>query len=446
MSTKQVIKNANIVTDLRVMIQDVLIENGIIVKIADSISDPQAIVVEAGGNFLLPGIIDDQVHFREPGLIHKATIATESRAALAGGVTSFMEMPNVNPQSVTLELLEQKYAIASHNSAVNYSFYLGATNDNLEEIKRIDPETICGVKIFMGSSTGDMLVDRQRTLEGIFMESPVLIATHCECETRVKDRFKDALNSFGENMDPSMHPVVRDEVACYLSSALAVELATKFQSRLHVLHITTALELSLFRNDIPLSDKRITSEVCVHHLHFTDEDYATLGNLIKCNPAIKKASNKAALWDGLLTDKLDVIATDHAPHTWEEKQQVTAKSPAGLPLVQHSLQLMLDNVELGKLTVERMVEKMCHNPAIIYGVKNRGYIREGYAADLVLVSKTPYTVSKENILFKCGWSPLENHTFNYSIDKVWVNGVLGWDNQFGLTNQYKPERLRFYVR
>lgn len=443
MSTKQIIKNAQIVTDLTVKLQDLMIENGIIVTIADSISEPNATVWDANGNYLLPGVIDDQVHFREPGLIHKATIASESRAALAGGVTSFMEMPNVNPQSVTLELLEQKYAIASHNSAVNYSFYLGATNDNLEEIKRINPESVCGVKIFMGSSTGDMLVDRQRTLEGIFKESPVLIATHCECETRVKDRFKDALTSFGENMDPSMHPLVRDEVACYLSSALAVELASKYQSRLHVLHITTGLELSLFRNDIPLIDKRITSEVCVHHLHFSDEDYASLGNLIKCNPAIKKATNRTALWEGLLADKLDVIATDHAPHTWDEKQQVTAKSPAGLPLVQHSLQLMLEKMEAGNISIERMVEKMCHNPAIIYGINNRGYIREGYAADLVLLSKQPYTVQKDNILFKCGWSPLENHTFNYSVDKVWVNGVLGWNNESGLTNNYKPERLVF---
>ncbi len=444
MERRQLIKNANIVSDLKVKLQDVLIQDGIIVKISDSISDNNAVVFDANGNYLLPGLIDDQVHFREPGLIHKATIATESRAALAGGVTSFMEMPNVVPQSVTIELLEQKYAIASHNSAVNYSFYLGATNDNLEEIKKLNPEQVCGVKIFMGSSTGDMLVDRQRALEGIFRDSPVLIATHCECETRVKDRFRDAIESYGDNMDPAMHPVIRDEVACYLSSALAVDLATKFNSRLHVLHITTALELSLFRNDIPLADKRITSEVCVHHLHFTEDDYPRLGNLIKCNPAIKKASNKDALWEGLLSDKLDVIATDHAPHTWEEKQQVTSKSPAGLPLVQHSLQLMLDKVEQGKITIERMVEKMCHNPAILYAIKNRGYIREGYAADLVLTSKLPYTVNKENILFKCGWSPLENHTFAYTVDKVWVNGVLGWDQVTGLTQQYRPERLTFY--
>lgn len=443
MKQKLIIKNACIVTDSLSKVQDIMIEDGLIARMDSSISDSSATVIDANGNFLLPGLIDDQVHFREPGLIHKATIATESRAALAGGVTSFMEMPNVNPQSVTIELLEQKYSIAAHNSAVNYSFYLGATNDNLEEIKKINPETTCGVKIFMGSSTGDMLVDRQRSLEGIFRESPVLIATHCECETRVKDRFKDALDTLGENMDPCMHPVIRDEVACYLSSSLAVELANKFQSRLHVLHITTALELSLFRNDIPLADKRITSEVCVHHLHFTDEDYPRLGNLIKCNPAIKKSSNKAALWDGLLSGKLDVIATDHAPHTWEEKQQVTSKSPAGLPLVQHSLQLMLEKMEEGAISIELLVEKMCHNPAILYGVKNRGFIREGYAADLVLVNKRNYTVTKDNILYKCGWSPLQDNTFSYSIDKVWVNGRLGWESNLGLTNNYKPQRLAF---
>ena len=446
MKQKQIIKNACVVTDNLSKIQDVLIEDGLITRIDNSISHSTAEIFEANGNFLLPGLIDDQVHFREPGLIHKATIATESRAALAGGVTSYMEMPNVNPQSVTIELLEQKYAIASHNSAVNYSFYLGATNENLEEIKKVNPETVCGVKIFMGSSTGDMLVDRQRSLEGIFRDSPVLIATHCECETRVKDRFRDALDSLGENMDPSMHPVIRDEVACYLSSSLAVELANKFQSRLHVLHITTALELSLFRNDIPLQDKRITSEVCVHHLHFSDEDYPTLGNLIKCNPAIKKPSNREALWDGLRSGKLDLIATDHAPHTWEEKQQVTSKSPAGLPLVQHSLQLMLEKMDQGLITIEMLVEKMCHNPAILYAVKNRGFIREGYAADLVLINKKDYQVTNDNILYKCGWSPLQDSIFKYSIDKVWVNGTLGWNHASGLTNTYDAQRLEFTRR
>ncbi len=295
----------------------------------------------------------------------------------------------------------------------------------------------------MGSSTGDMLVEKQRALEEIFRDSPTLIATHCECETRVKDRQKDFLNQYGENMDPAMHPVIRDEVACYLSSSLAVELAKRYLSRLHVLHITTALELGLFENQTPLKDKKITAEVCVHHLHFSDEDYATKGNLIKCNPAVKTAKDREALWSGLESGLLDVIATDHAPHTWEEKMLPTAKSPSGLPLVQHSLQIMMQKVKEGKLSIETMVEKMCHNPAICYQVEKRGFIREGYAADLVLLSKSPYTVEKSNILYKCGWSPFENDTFDYSIEKVWVNGSLGFDSNIGLTGNFAGQRLLF---
>ena len=437
------IKNANIVTDNKVFMGDVLIDNQIIERIDTAISDDNATIVDAQGNYLIPGIIDDQVHFREPGLTHKADIFSESRAALAGGVTSFMEMPNVNPLTITLNLLEQKYQIAEKNSAVNYSFYLGATNDNIDEIKRLNPKNVCGVKVFMGSSTGDMLVEKHRALEAIFRDSPTLIATHCECETRVKDRQKDFLNQYGENMDPAMHPVIRDEVACYLSSSLAVELAKRYLSRLHVLHITTAIELGLFENQTPLRDKKITAEVCVHHLHFSDEDYASKGNLIKCNPAVKTSKDRDALWHGLETGLLDVIATDHAPHTWEEKMQPTAKSPSGLPLVQHSLQIMMQKVQEGKLSIENMVEKMCHNPAICYQVEKRGFIREGYAADLVLLSKSPYTVEKSNILYKCGWSPFENETFDYSIQKVWVNGSLGFDSNIGLTGDFAGQRMLF---
>lgn len=437
------IKNANIVTDNKVFMGDVLIDNQIIERIDTAISDDNATIVDAQGNYLIPGIIDDQVHFREPGLTHKADIFSESRAALAGGVTSFMEMPNVNPLTITLNLLEQKYQIAEKNSAVNYSFYLGATNDNIDEIKRLNPKNVCGVKVFMGSSTGDMLVEKHRALEAIFRDSPTLIATHCECETRVKDRQKDFLNQYGENMDPAMHPVIRDEVACYLSSSLAVELAKRYLSRLHVLHITTAIELGLFENQTPLKDKKITAEVCVHHLHFSDEDYASKGNLIKCNPAVKTSKDRDALWHGLETGLLDVIATDHAPHTWEEKMQPTAKSPSGLPLVQHSLQIMMQKVQEGKLSIENMVEKMCHNPAICYQVEKRGFIREGYAADLVLLSKSPYTVEKSNILYKCGWSPFENETFDYSIQKVWVNGSLGFDSNIGLTGDFAGQRMLF---
>lgn len=440
---RTIIKNAQIVTDGKIIQSDLLIENQIIVKIDKSISAENADVIDANGNFLIPGLIDDQVHFREPGLTHKADIYSESRAALAGGVTSFMEMPNVNPLTVTIDLLEQKYQIAQKNSAVNYSFYLGATNDNIEEIKRLNPRNVCGVKVFMGSSTGDMLVEKQRALEAIFRDSPALIATHCECETRVKDRQKDALTKFGENMDPNMHPIIRDEVACYLSSSLAVDLAKRYLSRLHVLHITTAIELALFENKTPLADKKITAEVCVHHLHYSDEDYAVKGNLIKCNPAVKKSSDREALWAGLSSGLLDVIATDHAPHTWEEKMQPTAKSPSGLPLVQHSLQLMMQKVLEGKLSIETMVEKMCHNPAICYQIENRGFIREGYAADLVLLEKSPYKVQKSNLLYKCGWSPLENEVFDYSINKVWVNGTLGFDSHLGITDNFASQRLLF---
>ena len=440
--SKQLIKNAKIVSDLTIFEGDLLVENGKISRIDANITvDGKVEIHDADGRFLIPGVIDDQVHFREPGLTHKANIYTESRAALAGGTTSFMEMPNVNPQTVTNALLEEKYAIGAQSSAVNYSFYLGGTNDNLEEIKRVNPRNVCGVKVFMGSSTGNMLVDQEDALNGLFAHSPILIATHCESEARVKQRYAEALATFGENIPPREHPVIRDAEACYLSSSFAMELAKKYNTRLHILHITSEKETHLFRNDIPLAEKRITAEVCVHHLHFNDADYETLGHLIKCNPAIKTADDQSALWKALLDDRFDVIATDHAPHTWEEKQNLYPNAPSGLPLVQHSLSLMMDYVAKGVLTIEKMVEKMCHNPAILYQIEGRGYLREGYAADMVLLNENHMAVEKSNLLYKCGWSPLEGHTFKYAPSKVWVNGTLGFDGS--LTGQLNPARLLF---
>ncbi len=440
--SKQLIKNAKIVSDLTIFEGDLLVENGKISRIDANITvDGKVEIHDADGRFLIPGVIDDQVHFREPGLTHKANIYTESRAALAGGTTSFMEMPNVNPQTVTNALLEEKYAIGAQSSAVNYSFYLGGTNDNLEEIKRVNPRNVCGVKVFMGSSTGNMLVDQEDALNGLFAHSPILIATHCESEARVKQRYAEALATFGENIPPREHPVIRDAEACYLSSSFAMELAKKYNTRLHILHITSEKETHLFRNDIPLAEKRITAEVCVHHLHFNDADYETLGHLIKCNPAIKTADDQSALWKALLDDRFDVIATDHAPHTWEEKQNLYPNAPSGLPLVQHSLSLMMDYVAKGVLTIEKMVEKMCHNPAILYQIEGRGYLREGYAADMVLLNENHMAVEKSNLLYKCGWSPLEGHTFKYAPSKVWVNGTLGFDGL--LTGQLNPARLLF---
>lgn len=440
--TKQLIKNARIITDFTTFEGDLLVNQGKIEKIDRNISvDGNVVIHDANGQFLIPGVIDDQVHFREPGLTHKANIYTESRAALVGGTTSFMEMPNVNPQTVTNALLEEKYALGAQSSAVNYSFYLGGTNDNLEEIKRVNPRNVCGVKIFMGSSTGNMLVDSEVALNGLFGNSPILIATHCECEGRVKQRYAEAHAKYGDAIPPAEHPIIRDAEACYLSSSLAIELAKKHNARLHVLHITSEKETHLFRNDIPLAEKRITAEVCVHHLHFCDEDYQRLGHLIKCNPAIKTADDRSALWKALLDDRFDVIATDHAPHTWEEKQNAYPSSPAGLPLVQHALSLMMDYVVEGRLSIEKMVEKMCHNPAILYQIEGRGYLREGYAADMVLLGENTQQVTKDGLLYKCGWSPLEGHTFKYAPEKVWVNGALSFDG--GITADLNPQRLLF---
>jgi dihydroorotase len=438
------IKNAQIVNEGKVFTSDLLIKNGRIEKIASSVSVPYKIEeIDASGMYLIPGAIDDQVHFREPGLTHKANIYTEAKAAVAGGVTSFMEMPNTNPPAFTLDLLEDKYAIGSKNALANYSFFMGTSNDNIEEILKINKKKneICGVKIFMGSSTGNLLVDNPIVLEQVFSGTELLIATHCEEESLIR-RNKAALEAIKPKLEPADHPIIRDEEVCFESSWKAIQLAQKFDARLHILHISTAKELQLFSNLRPLADKRITAEVCVHHLHFTADDYATKGNLIKCNPAIKAPHNKAALWEALLDDRLDVIATDHAPHTWEEKQEDYAHAHAGLPLVQHSVMLMLKYVKEGKISIEKVVEKMSHAVATCFQIKERGFIREGYYADLVLVKEAPYTITKENILYKCGWSPLEGTAFPFQIHSTFVNGHRVYTNG-SFDESEKGQRLQF---
>ena len=438
------IKNTNIVNEGKTIQGDVLIKNGRIEKIAKLINTQEAVIELNGeGQFLLPGVIDDQVHFREPGLTHKANIYSEAKAAVAGGVTSFMEMPNTQPPVFTQALLEDKYAIGSKTSLANYSFYMGTSQDNWEEVLKTNDKKneVCGIKIFMGSSTGNLLVDNPLVLEKIFGGAELLIATHCEEESLIKKN-KAALEAIKPELEPSDHPIIRNEEVCFESSFKAIQLAQKFDARLHILHISTAKELQLFSNLRPLADKRITAEVCVHHLHFTSEDYARLGNLIKCNPSIKSPEHKAALWQGLLNDQLDVIATDHAPHTWAEKQETYAHAHAGLPLVQHPLLLMLNYVKEGKLSMEKMVEKMSHAVATCFQIKERGFIREGYHADLVLVKEMPYTVSKENILYHCGWSPLEGMTFPYQVRSCFVSGHLTYHE--GVFNEAeKGHRLQF---
>ncbi|MEO7312775.1 MAG: dihydroorotase [Chitinophagaceae bacterium] len=426
---KYLLKNISIVNEGTTNIGDVLIADGRIQKIATTIDvDFDVIEIDGTGKHLLPGAIDDQVHFREPGLTHKATIYTEAKAAVAGGVTSFMEMPNTVPNALTQALLEDKYSIAAHSSLANYSFFMGTGNNNADEVLRTNDKRkdVCGIKIFMGSSTGNMLVDNFLTLDRIFREAEVLIATHCEDE-RVIKRNLESLS--GTELQPFHHPVIRDEEACFESSFTAVQLAKKHNTRLHILHITTAKELQLFTNFFPIKQKRITAEVCVHHLHFTADDYATLGYQIKCNPAIKAPHHKEALWQALLDDRLDVIATDHAPHAWAEKQPPYEKAHSGLPLVQHGLLLMLHYVAEGKISIEKVVEKMSHAVADCFDIEQRGYIREGYHADLVMVAlNQPNTATKESILYKCGWSPLENFHFPASVEKTFVNGNLVYDN------------------
>ena len=439
------IRNATIVNEHTIFYSDVLIKDGRIEKIAPNISLNYSIKeIDATGLYLLPGAIDDQVHFREPGLTHKATIYTESKAAAAGGVTSFMEMPNTQPPAFTQQLLEDKYNIAKHTSLANYSFFMGTSNDNYDEVMRCNEKRkdICGVKIFMGSSTGNLLVDNPLALDKIFGNAELLIATHCEDEKIIKENFANLKAEKG-TLEPSDHPVIRNEEACFESSFRAIQFAKKYGSRLHILHISTEKELQLFTNLIPLKEKKITAEVCVHHLHFTSDDYERLGNLIKCNPAIKAPHNKAALWPALLDDRLDVIATDHAPHTWAEKNEPYEKAHAGLPLVQHSLMLMLHYYKEGKISLEKIVEKMSHAVATCFEIEDRGFIREGYFADLVLVDlKKPFTVNKENILYKCGWSPLEGFGFPSSVTHTFINGNLVYEK--GMFNESNTGmRLKF---
>jgi dihydroorotase len=422
------IKNAKLVNEGQVYQADVLIENQIIKEISSEITIKADYTIVAKGLHLLPGVIDDQVHFREPGLTHKANIYTESKAAVAGGITSFMEMPNTNPQALTQELLEDKYVIASQNSIANYSFFMGASNNNLEEVLKTDPKKVGAIKIFMGSSTGNMLVDNRIVLEEIFKKSPMLIAVHCEDEQTIQENTIEAKKEFGEAVPISEHPKIRSAEACYKSSSMAVELAKKHKTRLHVFHLSTEKEISLFDNTLPLEQKLITAEVCIHHLWFDESKYAEKGTLIKWNPAVKKASDKEALFQALLDDKLDVIATDHAPHTLEEKSNTYFNAPSGGPLVQHALPAMLAFVKQEKISIEKVVEKMCHNPAICFKVENRGFIREGYFADLVLVNlNKPWEVNKNNILYKCGWSPFEGETFNAQITHTFVNGHIAYE-------------------
>lgn len=454
---KYLIQNISVVSDGKSIVLDVLIENGRIIKLAPQINNSiHATIINGEGKYLLPGVIDDQVHFREPGLTHKASIYTEARAAVAGGVTSFMEMPNTIPNTLTQELLEEKYTIAANTSLANYSFFMGTANNNADEVLKTNDKRkdVCGIKIFMGSSTGNMLVDNYLTLDRIFNEAAVLIATHCEDERIIKQN-RQQLD--GIDLKPYHHPIVRNEEACFESSWSAVQLAKKHNTRLHILHISTEKELQLFSNMLPLKEKRITSEVCVHHLHFSADDYKTLGYQIKCNPAIKAPGNKTALWEALLDDRLDIIATDHAPHTLDEKGLIRNDdgilvpkgavdydhAHSGLPLVQHSLPLMLKYVHEGKITIEKVVEKMCHTPAICFEIAERGFIREGYYADLVIVDPNKsFVVTSENILYKCGWSPLENEILPESVTHTFVNGNLVYEN--GVVNESnKGMRLKF---
>ena len=423
-----ILKNGVLVNEGRKTEADILIKNGKIEKIGPSLTEVGAEIIDVKGSFILPGCIDDQVHFREPGLTHKASIYSESRAAVAGGITSYMEMPNTVPNATTQELLQDKYDIASKNSLANFSFFMGATNDNLEEVLKTDPKRVCGVKVFMGSSTGNMLVDNKETLEGLFSNVSMLIATHCEDEQTIQRNLQDAKEKYGENIPIGQHPVIRNEEACYLSSSLAVSLAKKHNARLHVLHISTAKETALFDADTPLAEKNITAEACVHHLWFTEDDYSTFGTKIKWNPAVKSKSDRDGIWAALLDNRIDVVATDHAPHTLEEKNNNYLNAPSGGPLVQHALLSMFEHAKNGKISIERIVEKMAHNPAILFRVEKRGYLREGYFADLVVVKpEASEIVAKENILYQCQWSPFEGTKFSYSIDKTFVNGSLVYD-------------------
>lgn len=439
------LKNAQVVNEGKIQKMDVLIQGEIIAAIDKNLTNypSDTKIIEADGKFLLPGIIDDQVHFREPGLTHKATIATESRAAVAGGITTFIEMPNTIPQSTTQELLEEKFKIAAKDSYANYSFMFGGTNDNLEELLKTDPKKVAAIKLFLGSSTGNMLVDNEEVLEKIFSATKMLIAVHCEDEATIKNNFQKQKEIYGDAIPIELHPIIRSEEACYISSSKAIALAKKTGARLHVFHLSTGKETALFTNKIPLEEKQITAEVCIHHLWFDDKDYVEKGTLIKWNPAVKTAKDKEMLWEALLDDRIDVIATDHAPHTLEEKKQVYSKAPSGGPLVQHALLAMFEMVAKRKISLEKVVEKMCHNPAKLFQIDKRGYIREGYYADLVLVdTHKSQLVNKENILYKCGWSPFEGTKFGATITHTFVNGNLVYHD--GVFNdEIKGKRVEF---
>ena len=437
------IRNALIINEGKIFLADVFIQNGLIAQIGQSLDVQADESIDADGKYLMPGIIDDQVHFREPGLTHKGELYTESKAAVAGGITSFMEMPNTKPQTLTQELLEQKYQRAKEVSLANYSFFMGASNDNLEEVLKTDPKNVGAIKIFMGSSTGNMLVDDKSVLENIFEKSKMLIAVHCEDEATIQQNTAHYKSVYGEDVPIEMHPKIRSDEACYKSSSMAIELAKKHDTRLHVFHLSTAKEMELFRNDIPLEEKRITAEVCIHHLWFDDSQYADKGTHIKWNPAVKSKADKEAVFEALLDDRIDIIATDHAPHTLEEKNNTYFNAPSGGPLVQHALVAMLELYHQGKIRLEKIVEKMCHAPAICFQVENRGFIREGYAADLVLVEiDNPWEVNKDNILYKCAWSPFEGSTFKSRVTHTWVNGHLAYQNG-SFDESQKGHRLTF---
>lgn len=441
---KTLITNAKIVNEGSILEGDLLINGQIIEKVAKQITaDSTMKIMDAAGKWLLPGVIDDQVHFREPGLTHKANIYTESRAAVAGGTTTFMEMPNTVPNALTQALLQDKYDIAAKSSLGNYSFFMGVSNDNAEEVLKTDRKNVCGIKIFMGSSTGNMLVDNESTLAHIFKNADMIIALHCEDEATIRSNTEKYRALYGEDVPMKCHPEIRSVEACYKSSSLAVDLAKRFNTKLHILHISTEKELELFSNELPLAQKRITAEVCIHHMWFDANDYASKGTLIKWNPAVKYPSDKEALFQAMLDDRLDVIATDHAPHTWEEKQNGYFKAPSGGPLVQHSLVAMLDFYHQGKIGIEKVVQKMAHNPAILFQIEKRGFIREGYFADLVMVDNaSPWVVDKSNILAKCGWSPFEGHQFQSKVTHTWVSGHLAYSNGHFDESQ-NGMRLRF---
>ena len=438
------LKNGTIINEGRVFTSDILIKEDKIEKIGGVLENNcGAVEIDASGKLIIPGCIDDQVHFREPGLTHKGTIFSESRAAVAGGITSFMEMPNTVPNALTQELLEEKYAIASKSSIANFSFFMGASNDNLDEVLKTNPTNVCGIKVFMGSSTGNMLVDNEKALEGLFSQVGMLIATHCEDENTIKANLEKAKTLYGEHIPIQEHPIIRSEEACYKSSAFAVSMARKYGSRLHVLHISTEKETHLFDNTIPLEQKKITAEACIHHLWFTEKDYNSKGNFIKWNPAVKKESDRLGIWKALLDNRIDVIATDHAPHTLQEKNQSYFNAPSGGPLVQHGLLAMLEKVKEGEISLEKIVDKMCHSPAILFRIKERGFIREGYKADLVVISqnKSPI-VTKENCLYSCAWSPFEGIQFSHTIEKTFVNGNVVFQDGI-IVNDIIGERLTF---